>query len=336
MAFTGSKGNILEALKKARTLAWMGQDVSHIPKGPDLINNEALSAINYAGTAAVDLIKLNTSDVIEIPGAAKVSGALEVTGALTLGGGAQVTGNSKVTGDFEVTGAITLTGAITATAGIAGGLPITGLISFNTMTTPVAGSGSTSGSLLTAGTAGTWLAHSYAGACGIKLLLANTSATGNFASLRVRARSDVATSTPNTCTVAGDFAASANIHEYGELVAVSAYAQDNANDQARNSHWSIGLKTCMQCSGVSLGSRYSLQVTDYSATKANVAQYLARFDKPSGACVIDGVFTFHNIDQFTYFANFADAGGCLSASSIALLVKTPDGDKYIRLWATAS
>lgn len=84
MAFTDAKGNILEALKKARTLAWQGQDVSHIPKGPDLINNEALSAINYAGTSAVDLIKLSVADVPTIPG------NLEVTGTLTIGATAHV------------------------------------------------------------------------------------------------------------------------------------------------------------------------------------------------------------------------------------------------------
>ena len=83
-AFTGTKGNIIEGLKKARTKAWQNQDVTHIPKGPDLINNEALSAISYDGATEVDLIKLSVADAITIPG------NLEVTGTLTIGATAHV------------------------------------------------------------------------------------------------------------------------------------------------------------------------------------------------------------------------------------------------------
>lgn len=192
------------------------------------------------------------------------------------------------------------------------------------------------GSLITTGT--TWVAHSTAGAAGIKVLLSNTSATGNFASLRIRARSDVATPTWNQNTIAGDFSASGGIANYGELVGVSAYAQDNAYNQARADHWATAVKACMLCTGTSTGSRFALVVSDYSTTKASTKHYLARFDKPV-ATTIDGVFAFGNCDQFTYFASLEVAGGYLTDSDSskttaagALKVKTPAGDKYIVLY----
>jgi hypothetical protein len=195
------------------------------------------------------------------------------------------------------------------------------------------------GSFIT--TEATWVQFATAGACGIKLLCANLSPTGNFASLRIRARSDVATPTWNQNTLAGDFSASTNIDDYGELVGVSSYAQDNGKNQARVSHWSTGIKACSQHTGTSAGSRYALVVSDYSTTKAGTAHYLARYDKPAGACGIDGIFTFGNCDQMTYFGRFEVAGGFLTDTGDAgstkagfLLVHTPAGDKKIQLVTT--
>jgi len=188
----------------------------------------------------------------------------------------------------------------------------------------------TYGSILGTGT--TWVDFTTAGACGIKLLLANSSATGNFASLRIRARSDVATPTWNQNTIAGDFSASANVANYGELLGVSSYAQDNGKTQARVDHWSTAIKACTLCTATSTGSRYALVVSDYSTTKADTAQYLARFDKPAGACGIDGVFTFGNGDQFDYLARFEVTGGYLLNNDTQLRVLTPGAAvKYIQL-----
>jgi hypothetical protein len=60
MAFT--RGNFWAACQKARKLAWLGEAVTYVQKGPDLINNESLSAIDYAGTSEVPLIKADVSD----------------------------------------------------------------------------------------------------------------------------------------------------------------------------------------------------------------------------------------------------------------------------------
>jgi hypothetical protein len=125
--------------------------------------------------------------------------------------------------------------------------------------------------------------------------------------------------------------ASANINDYGELVGLSSYAQDNGKVQTRGDHWATAIKACVLCTGASAGSRFALVVSDYSSTKAATKHYLARYDKPSGACAIDGVFSMGNCDQFTYFANFEVSGGYLTNSDTRLQVMTPAGAKYIAL-----
>jgi hypothetical protein len=165
----------------------------------------------------------------------------------------------------------------------------------------------------------------------LKALFANLSPTGNFASVRVRARSDVATPTWNQNTIAMDLSASANIAEYGELLGLSSYAQDNGFAQTRIDHWSTAIKACMLCTGASAGSRFALVVSDYSTTKATTKHYLAYLNKPAGACAIDGVFAIGNCDQFSYLFNFEVAGGLLDASSAHIHVMTPAGAKQINL-----
>ena len=187
----------------------------------------------------------------------------------------------------------------------------------------------TSGSILSTGS--TWVAFATPGACGIKLLLSNTAATGNFASLRIRARSDIATPTWNQNTIAADLSASAGIIDYGELIGLSSYAQDNGYAQTRGDHWTTAIKACTICTAASAGTRFGLVVSDYSTTKAATKHYLARFDKPSGACGIDGIFSMGNCDQFTYLFNFEVSGGYLTDTDTKLQVMTPAGAKYIAL-----
>ena len=68
MAFT--RGNLWAGLTKARQAAWLGRSVSNITKGPDLINGEALTAINAAGTGEVELIQADSDDVLRVGKAA--------------------------------------------------------------------------------------------------------------------------------------------------------------------------------------------------------------------------------------------------------------------------
>lgn len=91
MAFT--RGNFWAGVTKSRQAAWLGRTVTYITKGPDLINNEALSAINAAGTGEVDIVKVNASDQIEFAGGTTNPirlGASAIT-ALVLGGGNNTT-----------------------------------------------------------------------------------------------------------------------------------------------------------------------------------------------------------------------------------------------------
>jgi hypothetical protein len=60
MAFT--RGNLWASRTKALQQGWLGRTVTYIQKGPDLINNESLSAIDYAGTSEIPLIKGDVSD----------------------------------------------------------------------------------------------------------------------------------------------------------------------------------------------------------------------------------------------------------------------------------
>ena len=185
-----------------------------------------------------------------------------------------------------------------------------------------------------------WQTFATAGAAAVKLLAANISATGNFATLRVRARSDKAVPTWNQNTLAGDFEASGGVADYGELVGVCSYTNDNGYAQTRASHWATAGKFVTNCSGASVGSRYALVVSDYSSTLASGAgHYLARFDKPSGAQAITGVFKMGNCDQFSYLFNFEVAGGYLTDSDSgkdtdagSLAVYTPAGAKWIKLF----
>jgi len=188
----------------------------------------------------------------------------------------------------------------------------------------------------------TWVPFSTAGACGIKLMLANTSATGNFASLRIRARSDVAVPTWNQCTIAADLSASANIANFGELYGLTAFAQDNGYNQARGTHFSVGIKACIQCTGTSAGARYALILQDDSTTKATNNHYMIFIERAPTAVAMDGVFLISRPNLFDYFGVFNDVGGFVSDSDTSqvaikgsLKVKTPAGDRYINLMASS-
>jgi hypothetical protein len=217
-----------------------------------------------------------------------------------------------------------------------GGIILTGSapLSFATEFAPAG----TAGSLITTGTS--WLKFSTAGAAGVKMLLANTSATGNFASIRIRGRSDVATPTWNQNTVAGDFSASAGINDYGELIGVSAYAQvPAAYTQSRASHWITGLKAALTdyAGATSAGSRFVVVLDDACVVKATTAHYMMHMTKAVGA-TIDGAFQIEPA-LMTYLFSFTAAGGFLTDSGNAhttpdgeIAITTPDGTKYIKLY----
>ena len=175
----------------------------------------------------------------------------------------------------------------------------------------------TTGSLLSTGTQ--WINFPTAGACGIKLLLANSAVTGDFASLRIRARNDAASGTGiNGTATAGNFSASAGVNNFGNLFAVQGYAQPNAYTNTDASNIVCGVYSCIDMTGsTEAGRAWSMWVDTHTTHKAAAGDYLMRLSH-NGTATSDGVFTIYNGGRMPALFNFEDVAGCLSVSATAL------------------
>lgn len=191
----------------------------------------------------------------------------------------------------------------------------------------------TAGSLITTGS--TWVSFPTANACGIKLLLQNTSSSGEFATLRLRGRSNSATP-----TVCGNFSASAGQNDHGNLYAVQGYAQPNAYTQSSADNIVCGLYSCVDrtTGGTSVGRDWSTWIDTHMQVKASGGSYLLRLSH-NGTVANDGAITVYNGGRMPVLFNFEDAAGFLtdadsshSVASGAIAVKTPAGTKYIVLY----
>jgi hypothetical protein len=198
------------------------------------------------------------------------------------------------------------------------------------------------GSIISTGT--TWIAHSVAGACGIKLLLENTADTGEFASIRIRARANNTTISGNGgnsvgTTTCADLSASAQDHEYGNLKAVNACAQPNAKNQTVDATNIVcAVYGRIDATGTSVGRRWVAWIDTHAETKAGGGDYLVRLSH-NGTVANDGVFTIYNGGRMPVLFNFEDAAGFLTDSDAskstaagAIAVETPAGTKYIVLY----
>ena len=167
----------------------------------------------------------------------------------------------------------------------------------------------TTGSLITTGT--TWVSLSAAGGCAAKLLCAYKGTSGDYATLRMRARSDYAGGSAYG-VVCGNFSASANLANYANLFAVQGYAQPNANTQSDAAHIACGVYSCIDATGASSGRRWSMWTDEHSTTKASGGHYLHRLSyNPQGSGAgLDGVWTIYGANQVPFLFNFeADASG---------------------------
>jgi len=163
------------------------------------------------------------------------------------------------------------------------------------------------GTIITCGS--TWPSYTTAGAAGIKLLLDDACATGNFASIRARAKSSVARTGTLQYTLAGDFSASAAVSEYKDLIGLSSYGQvPAAYTQTNANHIVCGVKAAITdyTGATSSGSRYALWVDDASINTAANGHYLIFAQKLTGAATIDGVMQVRGA-LFTYGLNFSAA-----------------------------
>ena len=193
----------------------------------------------------------------------------------------------------------------------------------------------TFGSLFTTGS--TWVAFSTANACGFKALLSNTSTSGEFATMRMRARSNSA-----TATVCGNFAASAGQNDFGDLYAVQGYAQPLTFTQATASNIVCAVYSCVQATASSSGRRWSTWIDTHATTKAAGGDYMLRIShNGNGGVPIDGAITIYSGGRLPVLFNFedvvgggflTDADASLVTMSGALKVTTPAGTKCIPLY----
>jgi len=160
----------------------------------------------------------------------------------------------------------------------------------------------TAGSAWTTGS--TWVANSAAGGTYFKVLASTTATSGDFATMRLRARSSANTSGGVICVNAS---ASANIAEYGNLYAVQGYAQPGANAQTGADNIICGLYSCTDMTSTgSSGRDWSCWIDTHAAAKAAGGSYLLRLSH-NGSVANDGVMTIYGGGRMPVFCNVEDA-----------------------------
>ena len=180
------------------------------------------------------------------------------------------------------------------------------------------------GSLIT--TISTWVEHTAAGACAGKILAASSAVTGDFATWRMRGRSDAAVANgSNVASVEGvNSSASANINNYANLFGVQGLAQPNAFTQANSGNIICGVYSCMDRSGTDAGSAWSMWIDDHSTTAKAASHYLLRMSQNAlgGSPVnIDGAITMQT-SRLPQLFNFEQVDGFLSVSGSGSFTKT--------------
>lgn len=86
---TGDR-NVDAAVTRAARVTWFGENSTVTEHPPHCLNNENVKTVNAAGTAYVNLIKADASNVVTLPNGATVPAGqtLTVTGTMALGGNA--------------------------------------------------------------------------------------------------------------------------------------------------------------------------------------------------------------------------------------------------------
>lgn len=94
--------NLWKAITRIPRVCWFGADPNYETKCADLLNAETLDCVNAAGTAAVGVIGLNSSNVTVFP---NTSGNT-FTGPVTFSGGTNPTGPTAAGATLAVTAAM--------------------------------------------------------------------------------------------------------------------------------------------------------------------------------------------------------------------------------------
>jgi len=229
---------------------------------------------------------------------------------------------------------------ITTGIGIAGtmtnGILLTGTKTNAINFAGVTASSNTDGWLVSTGS--TWITSATAGACAFKLLCGSSATSGDYATLRIRARSDAAN--PAGGIVGGNFSASANIANYGNLYAVQGYAQPNAFTQAGASNIICGVYSCVDRTVSSSGRSWSMWTDDHSNAKAGAGHYLHRLSNNStNSTTYDGIWTVYAGAGCDYLMTFENNNAPVGAGdksgggkSYNLAVKVNGAVRYIQLY----
>jgi hypothetical protein len=328
---SASAGNVSGTIDAAGsgTLTIQGTATGDVNIGADVVFS-ANKTLELSGTGTISAPTVY-APAIASASSGNVAGTVDAagTGTLTLQGTA--TGNLLVGANtvFSADKTIALSGT--------GNIAITGTLASHAYDFQGTVGTSTDGTVIRVGTSSAWIDHATAGQCAVKMLASNSATTGDFATMRLRARSDA-----SGITVCTNSAASAGVDAYGNLFGVQGLAQPNAYNQTDAANIVSGLYSCIDASGTSTGRRWSLWVDDHSTSKASGGHYLARLSlNPLGAGVaIDGCFTVYSGGLLPVWFNFEDAiaGGFLDDASAShttpsgeLAVRTPAGTKYITL-----
>lgn len=197
----------------------------------------------------------------------------------------------------------------------------------------------TTGSLVTTGT--NWLVHTAIGSCAEKLLCSYAAASGDFATHRIRARSDAAGAAGGdgqlNGVVAGNFSASANVNNHANLFALQGYAQPGSKTHNNAAHINCGVYSCIDASGASSGRDWSMWADTHASRKPTGLSCLHRLSH-NGTANYDAVFSVYNGGRMPVLFNFEDAAGCLTDAGDAgstkagfIAIQTPAGTKRIQL-----
>ncbi len=193
----------------------------------------------------------------------------------------------------------------------------------------------TDGSILSSGS--TWINHATAGQCAMKLLCSSSATSGDYATVRMRARSDAAGSGGVVC---GNFSASAGINNYQNLTAVQGYAQANAYTQSGESNILCGVYSCVDRTVASSGRSWSLWTDTHETVKASGGHYLHRLSHNGGDINLDGIWTIYagqgcdNLMNFESAAAPVESGDATEGTkSYKIAVKINGTDGYIQWYA---
>jgi hypothetical protein len=167
----------------------------------------------------------------------------------------------------------------------------------------------TDGSMISTGS--TWIIHSVAGACAMKVLAGSSATSGDYATLRMRARSDGVNTAGGV--VCGNFSASANVDNYANLYAVQGYAQPNAKTQNNAANILCGVYSCVDRTAATSGRSWSLWTDTHETVKASAGHYLHRLSHNGGAINLDGIWTIYAGQGCNYLMNFENVNAPVSA-----------------------